>query len=144
MLHVASGGIRASLSQLMANTGATDGNQSQDSDRGLQVVWRPINKQQQSIQNLTQRLETIQPQSQALLRINGQWCMNDNEEQGGGIGPDRSTFSHIPKIRNQRRLTRGFDDTLDEDADFGEFFSARGRQREGNDNQTTETTTNTN
>ena len=34
------------FSQLMVNTGANDGNRSQDSDRGLQAVWRSINKQQ--------------------------------------------------------------------------------------------------
>ena len=86
------------------------------------LFWRSINKQQQSIQNLTQKLETIQPQLQALLRINGQGHRNDDEEQGGGIGPSRPTFNHIPKIRNRKRLTTvGFDDASDEDADFGEF-----------------------
>ena len=57
----ASGGIRIGFSQSMANAGVSDGNQSQDCDRGLHAVWRSINKQQQSIQNLTQQLETIQP-----------------------------------------------------------------------------------
>ena len=71
----------------MANTGASDGNQSQDDDRGLQTIWRSINKQQQSIQNLTQQLETIKKQLQALLSINGQGRRNDDEEHGGGIGP---------------------------------------------------------
>ena len=64
----------------MTNTGTSDDNQSQDGDQGLQAFWRSINKQQQSIQNLTQQLETIQPQLQALLKINGQECRNDNEE----------------------------------------------------------------
>ena len=68
---------------------------------------------------------------QALLRINGQEHRNDNEEQGGGIGPARPTFSHILKIRNQRKPIVGFDDTLDENADFGEFENPRGKQREG-------------
>ena len=68
---------------------------------------------------------------QALLRINGQGCRNDDEEQGGGIGPARPTFNHIPKIRNQRRLTIGFDDTSYEDADFSEFANPCGRQRGG-------------
>ena len=44
MLHATSGGIKAGLSQFMLNTGASDDNQSQDSDRGLQAVWRPINE----------------------------------------------------------------------------------------------------
>ena len=123
MLHDVSGGIRAGLSQSMANTSASDGNQSQDGDRGLQVIWRSINKQQQSIQNLTQQLETIQPQLQALLWINGHGRRNDSEEQGKGIGPLRPTFNYIPKIRNQRRPIVGFDDTLDEDAHFGEFVN---------------------
>ena len=52
------GGIRAGLSQSITNTSASDDNQSQGSDRGLQAIWRSINKQQQSIQNLTQLLET--------------------------------------------------------------------------------------
>ena len=66
-----------------------------------------------------------------LLRINGQGLKNDNEEQGGGIGLARPTFNHIPKIRNQRRSTVGFDDTLDEDLDLGEFPNPRDIQREG-------------
>ena len=115
----------------MANTNTSGDNQSQDDDRRLQVVWRSINKHQQSIQNLTQQLETIQPQLQALLRINGQGRKNDNEEQGEGISPARPTFNHILKIRNQRRSTVGFDDTLDEDAGFGEFMNPHGRPREG-------------
>ena len=53
--------------------------------------------------------------------------MNDNEEQGGRIGPARPTCNHIPKIQNQRRPIVGFDDTLDEDADFGEFANPHGR-----------------
>ena len=126
-----SSGIKAGFSQLMANTGASDGNQSQDGDRGLQAILRSINKQQQSIQNLTRQLETIQPQLQVLLRINEQERRNDNEEQDEGIGPARPTFNHIPKIQNQRRSTVGFDDTLDEDVDFGEFANPRSRQKEG-------------
>ena len=55
---------------------------------------------------------------------------NDNEEQDGGIGPLRPTFIHIPKIRNRRRLTVGFDvDTPYEDADCGEFANSCDRQR---------------
>ena len=54
MLHATSGGIIMVFSQSMANTGANDGNQCQDGDWGLQAVWKSINKQQQSIQNLTQ------------------------------------------------------------------------------------------
>ena len=38
MLHAASGGIRAGFSLSMANTGASDGNQFQDDDQGLQAV----------------------------------------------------------------------------------------------------------
>ena len=87
------------FSQLMANTSTSDSNQFQDDDRGLQVVCRLINGQQQSIKILTQQLETIQPQMQALLRINRQGCRNDDEEQGGGIGPARPIFNRIPKIR---------------------------------------------
>ena len=34
-------------------------------------------------------------------------------------------------MRNQRRLTIGFYDTLDEEANFGEFANPRGRQRGG-------------
>ena len=67
----------------------------------------------------------------ALLRINGQEHGNENEEQDGGIDSARPTFNHIPKIRNQRRPTIGFDDILDEDADYGEFANRRGRHREG-------------
>ena len=52
-------------------------------------------------------------------------------DKGVGISPVRPTFNHIPKIRNQRRSTVGFDDTLDEDVDFGEFANPRGTQREG-------------
>ena len=65
------------------------------------------------------------------MRINGQGRKNDDEKQGGGIGVARPTFNHIPKIRNRRRLTIGFDDTSDEDADFGEFANPRVRQRGG-------------
>ena len=68
---------------------------------------------------------------QALLRINGQGHRNDNEEQGGGIGRTRPTFNYIPKIRNQKRPIVGFDNTLDEDADFGGFENPCGTQREG-------------
>ena len=57
--------------------------------------------------------------------------MNDDEEQDEGIGPARSIFNHIPKIRNQRRPIVRFDDTLYEDANFGEFSNPRGRQRGG-------------
>ena len=46
--------IRAGFSKLMANTGSSDGNQSQEGDLGLQAIRRSINKQEQSIQNLTQ------------------------------------------------------------------------------------------
>ena len=66
-----------------------------------------------------------------MLRINGQGRGNDDEKQSGGIGLARPTFNHIPKIRNQRRSTVGFDDTSNEDADFSEFVNPRGRQREG-------------
>ena len=68
---------------------------------------------------------------QTLLRINGQGRRNDDKEQSGGSGPARPSFNHIPKIRNQRRPTIGFDDTSDEDANFGEFVKPRGRQRKG-------------
>ena len=53
MLQAASGGIRAGFSQVTTNTSANDGNQSQNGDQGLQVIWISINKKQQSIQNLT-------------------------------------------------------------------------------------------
>ena len=43
-LHAASGGITAGLSQLMAYTGSSGGNQSQDVDYGLQAIWREIEK----------------------------------------------------------------------------------------------------
>ena len=43
MLHVASWGIEASFSQSMTNTSASDGNQSQEGDKGLHVVWKLIN-----------------------------------------------------------------------------------------------------
>ena len=66
-----------------------------------------------------------------LLRINGHGRRNDDEEQGGGIGPAKPTFNHIPKIRNQRMPTVGFDDTSDDDVYFGEFANPRGTQREG-------------
>ena len=128
-LHIALCGIRAGFSRSIANIGASEDNQSQDGDHGLQTIWRSINKQQQSIQNLTQQLKTIQPHLQALLRINGQGRRNNDEEQGGGIGPARPIFNHSPKIRNQRSPTIGFDDTSDEEADFGEFANPRGKQR---------------
>ena len=82
----------------MANIDGSDGNQSQDDDRGLQAVWRSINNKQQLIQNLTHQLETVQEQLKALLSINGQGRRNDNEEHGGGIGPTRLTFNLIPNI----------------------------------------------
>ena len=66
-----------------------------------------------------------------LLKINRQGHRNDDKEQGGGIGPTKPTFNHIPKIQNQRRPTIGFDDTSDEDANFGEFAIPCGRQRKG-------------
>ena len=54
--------------------------------------------------------------------------MNDDEEQGEGIGPARPTFNHIPKIRNKIRPIVGFDDdTSNEDADFSEFVNPHGR-----------------
>ena len=53
------------------------------------------------------------------MRINGHGCRNDDEEQGGGIGPARPIFNLIPYIRNSRRLALGFDDTLDKEANFG-------------------------
>ena len=59
-LHAASGGIRAGFSQSMAYTGSSGGNQSQDDDRGLQAVWRAIEKQRQTTQNITQLLEAMQ------------------------------------------------------------------------------------
>ena len=65
------------------------------------------------------------------MRIKGQGHKNDNEEQGGGIGPARPTFNHIPKIRNQKRPIVEFESTLDEDADCVEFANPRDRQREG-------------
>ena len=68
---------------------------------------------------------------QALLRINGQGRRNDEEEQGEGIGPARPNFNHIPNLRNQKRATIRFDDTLDEETDFGEFVNPRCRQRGG-------------
>ena len=58
--------------------------------------------------------------------INGKGHRNDDKEQGGGIGLDRPTFNHIPEIRIQRRPIVGFDDTSNEDADFGEFVNPRG------------------
>ena len=129
----------------MANIGASDGNQSQDDDRGLQAVWRSINELQQSIQNLIQQLETVQAQLQPLLSINGQERRNDDEEHGGGIGPTRPTFNPIPNIRNQKRPTVGFDDTSDKETGLGEYANPRGRQKGGQQcNQTTEETTNTN
>ena len=87
MLHAASCGIRVGFSQLMANTGASDGTQSQDNDWGLQVVWRSINEQQQSIQNLTQWLKTIQAQLQVLFSINGQERRNDQGTKNYYFGP---------------------------------------------------------
>ena len=45
--------------------------------------------------------------------------MNDNEEQGGGIGPAIPIFNLIPNIRNQKRSIVGFNDTSDEEADLG-------------------------
>ena len=65
------------------------------------------------------------------MRINGQGHRNDDEEQGRGIDTTRPIFNHIPKIRNQRRLIVRFDDTSNENADFGEFANPRGREREG-------------
>ena len=102
----------------MTNTNASDDNKSQDDNRKLQTVWRSINKQQHSIKNLTQPLEIIQEQLQALLSINGQGHRNDDEEHGRGIGPATPTFNLIPNIRNQMRLVVGFNDTSYEEADF--------------------------
>ena len=62
MLHTVSGVIRVGFSQSIAKISASDEIKSQEGDRGLQVVWRSINEQQQSIQNLIHHLETIQPQ----------------------------------------------------------------------------------
>ena len=65
------------------------------------------------------------------MSINGQECTNDDEEHGGGIGSARSTFNLIPNIRNQRRSTKGFDDTSDEEADLGEYANPHDKQRGG-------------
>ena len=77
----------------MANTGASGGNQSQDSDRGLQAVWRVIEEQrqssEQSTQNMTRQLEALQTQLQALMRVFGQRNGNNDEEEGRGVGPAR-------------------------------------------------------
>ena len=57
--------------------------------------------------------------------------MNDDEEQGGGIGPAIPIVNLIPNIRNQKRSIIGFNDTSDEEADLGEFANPRGRQKGG-------------
>ena len=69
------------------------------------------------------------------MRINGQGRRNDDEKQGGGIGSAKLNFNHIPNIRNQRRPTAEFDDTSDEETDFGQFANSRGRQRGGRHRQ---------
>ena len=46
-----------------------DGNQLQHGDKGLQAIWRAIEEQQQNAQNITQLLEVIQTQLQAVLRV---------------------------------------------------------------------------
>ena len=89
-------------------------------------------------------METIQSQLHALLRINGQGCRNIDEEQGGGIGSARQIFNHSLKIQNERSQIIRFDDTSDEEADFGEFVHVANKEEEGSDNQITEETTNTN
>ena len=76
-------------------------------------------------------METVQAQLQALLSINGQEHRNDDEEHGRGIGSARPTFKPIPNIRNQRRPVVGFDETLDEEANLGEYENPRGRQKCG-------------
>ena len=119
----------------MANTGASGGNQSQDGDRGLQAIWRvieePRRSSEQSTQNMTRQLEALQTQLQALMRVVGQRNENNDEEQGGGVGPARPIVNPIPNLQNQRRLAAGFDDTSDEEADFGEIALPHGRQRGG-------------
>ena len=62
-----------------------------------------------------------------LLRISGQGHRNDDREHNREIGSARFIFNHIPKIQNQRRLTVRFDDTSDDDSDFGEFENPSGR-----------------
>ena len=49
--------------------------------------------------------------------------MRNKVEKLAQIDPFLITF--------QRRSSAGFDDTLDEEADFGEFVNPRGRQRGG-------------
>ena len=66
------------------------------------------------------------------MSINGKERKNVDEERGGVIGLVRPIFNPIPNIRNQRRLIVGFDDTSNEEADFGEFINPCGRQRGGN------------
>ena len=57
--------------------------------------------------------------------------MIDDEEQGRGIGLTIPIFNHIPYIQNQRRSVVRFDDTSDEEGDWGEFANPCGRQKGG-------------
>ena len=65
------------------------------------------------------------------MRIVGQRNWNNNEKQGRGVGPARPIVNPIPNLQNQKRSAAGFDDTSDEEADFGEIALPYGRQRGG-------------
>ena len=102
----------------MANIDASGGNQSQNGDQGWQAIWRAIEEQRQSTQNMTRQLESIQNLMQELLRVYG--IRNDDVEQGERISPVVPIVNPIPN--NQRRLTmNNDDDTLEEEADWWLF-----------------------
>ena len=78
---------------------------------------------------MIRKLEALLTQLQALMRVIGQRNGNNDEQQGGGVGPARPIVNLIPNLQNQRRPAAGFDDTSDEKADFGEIALPHGRQR---------------
>ena len=61
----------------MANTSASDDNQSQDEDQGLRIVWRVIEEQKTPTHNLKQQLKEVAGQLHELLREGVQGNMNN-------------------------------------------------------------------
>ena len=71
----------------------------------------------------------IQTQLQAVLRVIEYGHRNNDSEQGRAVNPVRPIINPIPN--NQRRIVMGYNDTSDDEADFGEVANARGRFYDG-------------
>ena len=104
------------------------GNQSHDSDRGLQAVWRAIEEQRQSTQNITQQLEMIQNQLRALLRVKR--CRSDDVTQGKWVNLIKPIIDPIPKNQNQKRPVVDYKKETNEEADLWLFLIELGEDEE--------------